>query len=67
MWSLDLGRFANARFCTPLRALFRAFVPQRGELRFVLLMKVFELIGFYGGRTRDRTLDLSRVKGTLSR
>jgi hypothetical protein len=21
----------------------------------------------YGGRTRDRTLDLSRVKGTLSR
>ena len=22
---------------------------------------------FYGGRTRDRTLDLSRVKGTLSR
>jgi hypothetical protein len=23
--------------------------------------------GAYGGRTRDRTLDLSRVKGTLSR
>jgi hypothetical protein len=23
--------------------------------------------GFSGGRTRDRTLDLSRVKGTLSR
>ncbi len=25
------------------------------------------IFGFGGGRTRDRTLDLSRVKGTLSR
>src|SRR6187549_2407635 len=26
-----------------------------------------DFAGLYGGRTRDRTLDLSRVKGTLSR
>ena len=34
----------------------------------VLEMKKPRLYGaFDGGRTRDRTLDLSRVKGTLSR
>jgi hypothetical protein len=29
--------------------------------------KPYKTRGFDGGRTRDRTLDLSRVKGTLSR
>ena len=29
--------------------------------------KVYDFIEGSGGRTRDRTLDLSRVKGTLSR
>ena len=33
----------------------------------VALTNITDLIGLYGGRTRDRTLDLSRVKGTLSR
>ena len=29
--------------------------------------RFYKTMGFRGGRTRDRTLDLSRVKGTLSR
>jgi len=29
----------------------------------VALNNIPDLIGLYGGRTRDRTLDLSRVKG----
>jgi hypothetical protein len=32
-----------------------------------VIEKCFENQGLDGGRTRDRTLDLSRVKGTLSR
>jgi hypothetical protein len=55
------------RNCTSSRALFRVQVPMTGKLPITVHEKVIDLIGVYGGRTRDRTLDLSRVKGTLSR
>jgi hypothetical protein len=56
-----------ARKCTPFRALFYVHMPIGGYRRNSPIQKVFDFIDGSGGRTRDRTLDLSRVKGTLSR
>jgi hypothetical protein len=56
-----------ARNCTSFRALFCVHMPIVGRHRQDALTKVFDFVDGSGGRTRDRTLDLSRVKGTLSR
>jgi hypothetical protein len=57
-------------FCTLLHAIsgfvLRAYANCR-PLPTVAIIKVSDFIEASGGRTRDRTLDLSRVKGTLSR
>jgi hypothetical protein len=47
--------------------LFCAHMPIVRHFQRALSQKVYDFIDGYGGRTRDRTLDLSRVKGTLSR
>jgi hypothetical protein len=55
----EMNRRRCALFCVQMPIIGAASVPRR--------RKVFDFIDGYGGRTRDRTLDLSRVKGTLSR
>jgi hypothetical protein len=54
-----------ARQCTPIRALFCLHMLITGYYCYVLIRKVFDFIDASGGRTRDRTLDLSRVKGNV--
>jgi hypothetical protein len=56
-----------ARNCAPFRALFCVQMPIGSQCRQEAVFKGFDFIDEAGGRTRDRTLDLSRVKGTLSR
>jgi hypothetical protein len=54
-----------ARNGTPFRALFCVHMPIVGRYRQDALTKVFDFVGGSGGRTRDRTLDLSRVNHNL--
>jgi hypothetical protein len=56
-----------ARKCTPFPALFCMDMQFGDERHQPLIQKLSGFIEYFGGRTRDRTLDLSRVKGTLSR
>jgi hypothetical protein len=54
-------------FSTDRRRMFALCSARYCRLGFWGLSKSLINQGFSGGRTRDRTLDLSRVKGTLSR
>ena len=54
-------------FSTGLGGMFTYRSARYCRLDFWGLSKSPINQGFFGGRTRDRTLDLSRVKGTLSR
>ena len=51
-----------ARICTDVPTLFSPNVPPRVPLHAKELQIVQRFQGGNGGRTRDRTLDLSRVK-----
>jgi hypothetical protein len=66
----DLSEMLNAMLTQdnlpPELATAKPWPSARGS-EAIVVGAVGVLRGLDGGRTRDRTLDLSRVKGTLSR